>query len=72
MNITFNQVDPNSRASQTFIELMAQRGIHVIDRVVLEEIGGGVDLQKGVWCIPVQGIDVKPAPFTTQIEADQR
>ena len=32
--------------------LMAERGIYIIDRVVMEEMGGGVDLEKDVWYIP--------------------
>ncbi len=31
---------------------MAKKGIYIIDRVVQEEIGGGVDLEKNVWYIP--------------------
>lgn len=31
---------------------MAEIGIYIIDRVVQEEIGGGVDLKKNVWYIP--------------------
>lgn len=35
----------------TFDE-MAQTGIHIIDRVVQEEMKGGIDLKKDVWYIP--------------------
>lgn len=31
---------------------MAKIGIYIIDRVVQEEMGGGVDLEKGIWYIP--------------------
>ncbi|WP_299525202.1 ADP-ribosylglycohydrolase family protein [uncultured Lutibacter sp.] len=31
---------------------MAQKGVYIIDRVVQEEMDGGVDLQKNVWYIP--------------------
>ena len=31
---------------------MAQTGVFVIDRVVQEELGGGIDLKKDVWYIP--------------------
>ena len=31
---------------------MANTGVYVVDRVVQELIGGGVDLQKNVWYIP--------------------
>ena len=33
-------------------EDMAKRGIFITDRVVQEQIGGGVDLEKNVWYIP--------------------
>lgn len=32
--------------------LMAERGVYIIDRVVMEEMGGGVDLKQNVWYIP--------------------
>jgi len=35
---------------------MAETGIFVIDRVVQEEMGGGVDLEKNVWYIPDVGL----------------
>jgi hypothetical protein len=35
--------------------LMAERGIYIIDRVVMEEMGGGVDLGKDIWYIPLKG-----------------
>ena len=31
---------------------MSQKGIYIIDRVVQEEMGGGVDLEKDIWYIP--------------------
>jgi len=31
---------------------MAARGVAVVDRVVREEMGGGVDLEKNVWYVP--------------------
>ncbi|TLP79310.1 ADP-ribosylglycohydrolase family protein [Maribacter sp. ACAM166] len=33
-------------------EHMAEKGIYIIDRVVQEELGGGVDLKKDVWYVP--------------------
>lgn len=33
-------------------ENMARKGIMIIDRVVQEEVGGGIDLDKNVWYIP--------------------
>lgn len=42
---------PNLSGEDTF-PLMAQRGLAIVDRVVIEEMGGGVDLVKGLWYIP--------------------
>ncbi len=39
---------------------MAKKGIYIIDRVVQEEMGGGVDLTKDVWYIPDTGIKIEP------------
>ena len=36
---------------------MAQKGIQIIDRVVVEEMNGKVDLDKNIWHIPKQGIN---------------
>ena len=33
-------------------QAMAERGVHVVDRVVQEEMGGGVDLVNDLWYIP--------------------
>jgi hypothetical protein len=41
--------------------LMAERGIYIIDRVVIKELEGGVDLDKNVWYIPDHGGDFPPA-----------
>ena len=35
-------------------ENMARKGIWIIDRVVQEEMKGGVDLKKDTWCIPAR------------------
>ncbi len=35
--------------------LMAQRGVYIIDRVIQEELGGGVDLENDLWYIPDNG-----------------
>ena len=40
--------------------LMAKRGIYIIDRVVIEELDGVVDLEKDVWYIPDHGGDFPP------------
>jgi hypothetical protein len=45
---------------------VATRGIHVIDRVVIEEMGGGVDLERGVWCIPGEDTEIQQATGTSQ------
>jgi len=38
---------------------MAQKGVYIIDRVVQEEMNGGVDLQKNVWYIPILKVTVQ-------------
>ena len=43
---------PGMEGEDTF-QLMAKRGIYIIDRVVLEEMKGGVDLNKDIWYIPI-------------------
>ena len=40
------------------IQAMAERGVFVIDRVVQEEIGGGVDLINNNWLIPDRGTTI--------------
>lgn len=42
---------PDVDGEDTFA-MMAERGLYVIDRVVIEQMGGGVDLKKDVWYIP--------------------
>ena len=49
---------PNS--VDTF-ENMARTGLFVIDRVVQEEMGGGVNLKDNVWYIPNKGLNKNPA-----------
>ncbi|MEO1257456.1 MAG: ADP-ribosylglycohydrolase family protein [Bacteroidota bacterium] len=39
---------------------MAKKGIYIIDRVVQEEMNGGVDLEKDVWYIPQKELIIKP------------
>lgn len=39
---------------------MAKTGIYIIDRVVQEEMGGGVDLAEDVWYIPDTGLQITP------------
>lgn len=40
---------------------MAQKGIFIIDRVVQEEMGGGIDLKKDVWYIPNMELKIEAA-----------
>lgn len=58
--INFPDRTPAQPGDDSF-ELMARRGIHVIDRVVIEEMGGGVDLDRGLWYIPATGKDIVTA-----------
>ena len=37
---------------------MAEKGIYIIDRVVQEEMSGGVDLERDVWYIPNTRIEI--------------
>jgi len=39
---------------------MARKGIFIIDRVVQEEMEGGIDLERNCWYIPGTPIDIKP------------
>jgi hypothetical protein len=39
-------------------EAMAAKGLFVVDRVVKEEMGGGVDLVNNQWWIPHAGQDI--------------
>ncbi|MDX1941382.1 MAG: ADP-ribosylglycohydrolase family protein [Saprospiraceae bacterium] len=38
---------------------MAERAIFIIDRVVQEEMRGGIDLEKNIWYIPDIGLNIK-------------
>lgn len=40
-------------------EEMAQTGVFIIDRVVQEEMGGGIDLEKDSWYIPMVKIQIE-------------
>lgn len=42
---------PNQDGEDSF-SLMAERGLSIVDRVVLEQMGGGIDLDKNIWYIP--------------------
>lgn len=47
----FPDFTPDRFGEDTFT-MMAKRGVLIIDRVVIEEMDGGVDLEKGRWIIP--------------------
>jgi len=47
----FPDYTPGVDGEDTFPR-MAEGGVYIIDRVVQEEMGGGVDLEKDVWYIP--------------------
>lgn len=53
---------PDKDGEDSF-DLMALRGIHVIDRVVIEEMGGGVDIEKDVWYVPDAGAGFERAAY---------
>lgn len=44
---------PDQEGEDTFA-LMAVRGAAVVDRIVIEQMGGRVDLEKNLWYIPAQ------------------
>jgi hypothetical protein len=39
---------------------MARTGVFVVDRVVQEQMGGGIDLKNDLWYIPAQGLIILP------------
>jgi hypothetical protein len=49
--INFPDRTPDQPGDDSF-QLMAERGLRVIDRVILEEIQGSVDSERNVWVIP--------------------
>lgn len=60
--INFSDRTPDLAGEDTF-ELMANRGIHIIDRVVHEKMEGRINLEKDVWCISGKNISL---PIFTQ------
>jgi hypothetical protein len=60
--VNFPDRTPNQKGDDSFV-LMAERGIQIIDRVVIEEMKGSVDMEKGVWRIPGTGATVEPAKY---------
>lgn len=51
-NIHRTRVGFENEGIDTF-ENMAQKGLFIVDRVVQEELGGGIDPEKNVWYIPI-------------------
>ena len=39
---------------------MAEKGVYIVDRVVQEQMGGGIDLQKNTWYIPIANLSINP------------
>ncbi len=58
-NIHRTRVGFPNNGLDTF-DQMAEKGIFVIDRVVQEQMGGGIDLEKDVWHIPESVLSIKP------------
>lgn len=56
-NIHRTRINFPNNGIYTFNE-MAKIGIEIIDRVVQEEMGGGVDFQKNVWYIPTIKLNI--------------
>jgi hypothetical protein len=52
--INFPDRTPDLPGDDTF-ELMADRGLQVVDRVVVDEMGGSIDLKNGIWSVPAKG-----------------
>ena len=56
-NIHRTRIGFPNKGMDTFSN-MANMGIYVVDRVVQEKLGGGIDLEKGLWYIPDIGIHI--------------
>ena len=62
-NIHRTRINFPNKGLDTFSN-MAKIGVYVVDRVVQEQIGGGIDLEKNLWHIPNTGINIIPgSPF---------
>lgn len=59
-NIHRTRVNFPNEGLDTF-EHMSEIGVYIIDRVVQEEMGGGIDLDKDVWYIPEKKLEIEPA-----------
>jgi hypothetical protein len=58
--INFPDRTPDQPGDDRFA-LMAERGLAIIDRVVAEEMGGGVDQKRGLWLITPSALPIEPA-----------
>lgn len=58
-NIHRTRINFPNEGIDTF-ENMAEKGVFIVDRTVQEQMGGGVDLEKGIWYIPEVNIDIQP------------
>ena len=57
-NIHRTRVGFPNNGIDTF-DAMAKKGVYIIDRVVQEEMGGGVDLEADVWHIPQPALKIE-------------
>ena len=58
-NIHRTRIGFPNNGIDTFVE-MAKKGVYVIDRVVQEQMGGGINLEEDVWYIPEVKLEIKP------------
>jgi hypothetical protein len=49
---------------------MAKKGVFVADRVVQDQLGGGVDLDNGLWYIPEHLLNIKPAHMEQDLKSN--
>jgi len=60
--VNFPDRTPDQPGDDSF-ELMAERGLQIIDRVVTKEMCGGIDLDTGIWSIPGTGRKIEAAKY---------
>ena len=48
---------PDRMGEDTF-GLMAQRGVEITERAILEEMGGSVDEENDTWIIPIGDLNI--------------
>ena len=58
-NIHRTRINFPNDGMDNFVD-MSKTGVYIVDRVVQEEMGGGVDLDKDVWYIPSVAITIEP------------